>query len=152
MARKFVVKQPKNQRAMINDAYTASVKKKMGYAFVPFILGALILVMSMGQIVEDKTMRVIVLVVGVALFLIGILYIIKSAKDLNDYAKAYWEKEDAKNGAPKKQEEPREKITWAQAKAEYKEEAKQTAEEASRLMAAKFMTAEDAAKESQKQD
>ena len=147
---KFVAKQPKNQRQMINDSYTASVKKKMSYAFVPFVLGAIAVVATMGDMIPDKRIRLVVLLVGVVLFLAGILYIVKSAKDLNDYAKIYWEKKDAMEGKSRQKEEPREKITWAQAKAEYKEEAKATAEEASILMASKFMPAEEPAEKKEK--
>lgn len=144
---KYVVKQPKNQRPMINDSYTASVKKKMGVAFLPFIIGALALVFAMGAGIEDKAVRLIVLLVGLVLFLFGIIVILKSTKDLKDYANAYWEKEDQKKGtAAKVKEEPREKITWAQAKAEYQAEAKATAQEASRLMAEKFVQAEQQGK------
>ncbi len=140
---KFVVRQPKNQRPMINDAYTASVKKKMSYAIVPFVVGAILLVFSMGQGIEDKMLRVLCLAVGLILFVVGILVFAKFAKDLNDYAKVYWEKEDKKAGkAVVKEEEPREKITWAQAAAEVKEENKQTAREVSKQMANKFVNAE----------
>lgn len=140
---KFVAKQPKNQRPMINDAYTAGVKKKMRYAIVPFIIGAIGLVYSMGQGIDDKTMRMVCLVVSALLFLIGLVIFAKFAKDLNDYAKEYWAKEDSKNEkAVRKEEMPREKITWAQAAAEYKAEAKATAQEASKMMAAKFVEAE----------
>lgn len=83
---KYVVKQPKNQRPMINDSYTASVKKKMGVAFLPFIIGALALVFAMGAGIEDKAVRLIVLLVGLVLFLFGIIVILKSTKDLKDYA------------------------------------------------------------------
>lgn len=140
---KFVVKQPKNQRPMINDAYTASVKKKMSYAIIPFIVGAIVLVFSMGQTIDDKVLRLVCLIVGLLLFIVGIITFAKYAKDLNDYAKAYWEEEDKKSGkTPKKEEAPREKITWAQAAAEYKQEAKATAQEASIMMANKFVEAE----------
>ena len=144
MAKRFVAKQPKNQRPMINDAYTASVKKKMGYAFLPFVVGALLLVFSMGQGIEDKTMKLLMMIAGLALFLIGLLVIVKFAKDLNDYAKAYWEKEDAKNpGKQVKAEPTREKITWAQARDEYREESKVAAAEASRQMAEAIAKAEE---------
>lgn len=144
MAKKFVTKQPKNQRPMINNEHTAAIKKKMSYAFLPFVVGAILLVFSMGQGVDDKTMKIVMLIGGLALFLIGLLVIVKFAKELNDYAKAYWEKYDAKYpDNQEKAEAPREKITWAQAIDEYKSEAKESAAEASRLMAEKFAKAEE---------
>lgn len=143
MARKYTVKQPKNQRPMINNAYTAEVKRKMSYAIVPFIIGAIVLVFSMGQAIEDKTLRLVCLIVGVVLFLFGVLFFIKYAKDLNDYSKAYWEKVDEKEGKTVKQDNaPREKVTWAQAKAEYQAEAKEAALEATKKMAEKFIQSE----------
>lgn len=143
MAKKFVARQPKNQRPMINNEHTAAIKKKMSYAFLPFVVGAILLVFSMGQGVDDKTMKIVMLIGGLALFLIGLLVIVKFAKELNDYAKMYWEKYDAKHpDNQEKVEAPREKITWAQAVNEYKSEAKEAAVEASRQMAEKLAKAE----------
>lgn len=143
MAKKFVVKQPKNQRPMINNEHTVAIKKKMSYAFLPFVVGAILLVFSMGQGVDDKTMKIVMLIGGLVLFLIGLLVIVKYAKELNDYAKLYWEKYDDKYpGGQEKVEAPREKITWAQAVNEYKSEAKVAAVEASRQMAEKLAKAE----------
>lgn len=143
MARKYAVRQPKNQRPMINNVHTAEIKRKMSYAMLPFVIGAIIVVFSMGQGIEDKTIRLICLLVGAVMFLLGILFFVKYAKELNDYAKAYWEKVDEKEGkSVKKQEAPREKITWAQAKAEAQAEVKESAKEASRRMAEKFVQAQ----------
>lgn len=143
MARKFVAKQPKNQRPMINNVHTAAIKKKMSYAFLPFVVGAIVLVFSMGQGVESNTTKLVMMIAGLVLFLIGLLVIVKYAKELNDYAKVYWEEYDKKHpGKQPKAEAPREKVTWAQAVNEYKEEAKATAVEASRQMAEKIAKAE----------
>lgn len=143
---KFVVKQPKNQRPMINDTYTASVKRKMSYAIIPFVAGAIVLVFSMGQGIEDKMLRLACLIIGLVLFVAGILVFAKYARDLNIYAREYWEKEDRKGNPVKekahKEDAPKEKITWAQAAAEYKAEAKATAHEATKIMASKFVDAE----------
>lgn len=129
---------------MIKNAYTDSVKKKMGYAIVPFIVGALVLVGVMGQGIDDKSIRLIMLIAGLVLFVIGLLMFVKYAKELNDYAKAYWEKEDQKNSdKQQKQENPgREKITWAEAKNEYKEEVRAAALESSRKAAEQIAKAE----------
>ena len=140
MAKKYVVKTPKNQRPMIKDAYTDAIKKKMTIGIVPFIIGAIGLVSSMGQTIPDKSMRLTILIIGAVMFVVGIIILLKGAMDLNTYSKAFWEKEDAKIYGEEK-DEPREKITWAQAKAEYKEEAKAAALEASRLAAEQLAAA-----------
>ena len=143
MARKYVVREPKGQRPMINNEQTAAIKQKMMLGAIPFVIGAIGLVGSMGDAIPDKQMRLVVLIVALVMFLFGILVIVNNAKALKDYSDAYWEKYDQKKyGSTAKEDyEKREKITWAQAKAEYKQEAKTARKEASRMAAEKFAEA-----------
>lgn len=74
----------------------------MSIAVVPFIIGAVILVIALDQRMQDTTMKITLLLVGLVLFVLGFGFFARYARDLKNYSILKWEEQEAKEAEAKK--------------------------------------------------
>ncbi len=97
----FTPKQPQNQRPLIKDEFTDKLKKKMSIAVVPFVIGAIILIIALDQSVKDPTIKITLLIIGLILFILGFGFFVRYSRDLKNYSIMKWEELDAKEAEAK---------------------------------------------------
>lgn len=98
----FNMNQPQNQRPMIKDEFTDMLKKRMSIAVVPFVIGAVVLVVALDQRVQEPSTKIALLLVGLVLFVLGFGFFVRYARDLKNYSILKWEEEEAKKAEAKK--------------------------------------------------
>lgn len=89
------------ERPMIKDEFTDMLKKKMSFAVIPFVIGAIILVVALDKRVTDPTMKIGLMLVGLVLFVIGFGFFVRYARDLKNYSIMKWEELEAEKAGAK---------------------------------------------------